>query len=145
MSDTDTTEKEAITAFFASVQTAAKVLSDRLTYLAARRTFAVMQRAFDFPAPDDGNGNYVGTFDAKTQAGFRNPPPKTTFYTSEAMFAHVVDFVKKHPGYRVEQLATRLGTKPTDLARHLRKAVAAGKVAKKGYGRATKYHAGKKA
>lgn len=130
----DPTE-EAITAFLASVKTAATVLSNRLGYLAAQKTFAVMQRAFDFDTP---------TAEA---SDVTEPPqqqrPKVKIYTGDALRQHAIDFVKKYPGFGVERIAARLGVKPRDLAKQLTKAVATGKLARRGYGRASKYHPGR--
>jgi len=146
MPDTDPTE-EAITAFLASVKTAARVLSNRLGHLAAQKTFAVMQRAFDFepPKPAAAEANYSADFGPMEFSTPKARATKAKIYTADALRAQAIDFVKKYPGYGVERIAARLGVKPRDLARQLTKAVASGKVVRKGYGRASKYHPGKKA
>ena len=54
----------------------------------------------------------------------------------------LLGFVRSHPGLRIEQINSELGTSTKDLALPIRKLVAAKKLRVQGQRRATKYFAG---
>jgi hypothetical protein len=53
-----------------------------------------------------------------------------------------VDFVKQHPGLRIEQINKELGTSTKDLALPIRKLLSEGAIKAKGQKRSTTYFAG---
>lgn len=146
---------EAIQRFFVVVAKAAEDLSHELTRLAAARTFAVMQRAFDFdddepkPPKSPSSGRHVHDDTMPSgrvgKARVHNPELASVGRDRKRTIGNLIEYVKKHPGYRIEQLNTRLGTTTKSLSLQIRKAIASGKLLTKGYGRARTYHPGKKA
>jgi hypothetical protein len=59
----------------------------------------------------------------------------------EALSESFVSFVKKHPGMRIEQINTQLGTRTKDLAGPVRKLVADGAIKTRGQKRSRTYFA----
>jgi hypothetical protein len=62
----------------------------------------------------------------------------------DALQSQLHGFIAKHPGLRIEQINTEMGTSTKDLALPIRKLIAAKEIRVEGQKRATKYFAGGK-
>lgn len=125
-----TPRDEAIAEFIGTVTSAANVLADELTRMSLDQAVATLRNAVSRPTAQFTFG------DLPTEPRARKPRKVTT--------DEVCDFVRKHPGHRIEHINTRFGVGSGDLAALVRKALASGRLQAKGYGRARKYYPGKK-
>ena len=130
--------KEAEDEFLNAVSVAAKTLAQAVKREAARKVFAQMTMFDGFVDTSGAPVNVLKPYKPPTRSARARS-------TADTLLSRVIDYVKKHPGLRLEQINARLDTKTGDLARPITKAIAAGKLIAKGYGRSRKYYPGKKA
>jgi hypothetical protein len=79
---------------------------------------------------------------ARASVGTRGKGTKRTPEDLEQLSSQFTDFVRAHPGLRIEQINRDLGTSTHDLALPIRKLIASGAISTKGAKRSTTYFAG---